>query len=318
MNHDFLAVRECHLNFQQTQTNPVEYDDDPRAVAIGDFNNDVQLDVVVVNRAVDRISIYLASNNSTFQKPTIYPMGVHSQPNAVAVAHLTNNQQLDIVIACFGSHTIAIFLGVGDGTSVNHKNIPTGSTRPLFIHIAHLDNDTFFDLITADYGTGSFQYRKSYSTGYDSLPVSIVSDDFNNDNRIDLAVAYSGTNSIGIFFGQSNGTFIDQTILSTGSDSHPNSIVAGYFNDDLLLDLAVANLRSNSTGVFLNTGNGTFATRQSYKLGEASPYFIGSGDVNNDKRLDLIVTNRGGNNIVDRSCGERFERRQSLRHNRCS
>ena len=284
-------------------------------MAIGDFNNDEQLDVVVVHRAVDRISIYLASNNGTFQKPTIYPTGLHSQPNAVAVAHLTNDQQLDIVVACFGTNNIAIFLGMGDGSFVNHKNISTRSSRPLFIHVAYLDNDTFLDLVTADYGTdsitvfagdgtGSFEYAMSYSTGYDSLPVSVISGDLDDDHWIDLVVAHSGTNSIGIFFGRANGTFFEQTILSAGKNSHPSSIAVGYFNGDLLLDLAVANFGSNSTGVFLNTGNGTFAPRQSYELGDASPYFIDTEDVNNDKRVDLIVTNRGGSNIgVFSGCG---------------
>lgn len=65
------------------------------------------------------------------------------------------------------------------------------------------------DLVVADYGTdsitvfsgdgtGKFFYRLRYSTGYDSLPVTIISDDFNDDNQLGLAVTNAGTNKIEI------------------------------------------------------------------------------------------------------------------------
>ena len=69
-----------------------------------------------------------------------------------------------------------------------------------------------------------FLNSNTYSTGYDSFSVSIVTGDFNNDNYIDLAVANYGTDNVGILFGKSNGSFGNQMIVSTTSDSHPISI----------------------------------------------------------------------------------------------
>ena len=304
----FHLARHCQLNFKRTDQNPLEYNYDPRSVAIGDFNNDTFIDIVVANRAVNNISVFLAYNSTLFGKPTTYSTGLHSLPNTVAVADVNNDQRLDIIVAYFGSNAIGVFLGLGDGSFVNNRTISTNSSRPMWIHIAHLDNDTFLDLVTADYGTDSitiysgdgtshFSYRMRYSTGFDSLPVLVISADLNNDHHLDLVVANSGTNTVGILFGLDGGEFSDQKIFTTGGESRPTSIAVGYFNDDLFLDIAVANYGTKNVYVLMNTEHETFVNHTIYELNDASPYFIVVGDINKDDRLDLIVTNSGRNNI---------------------
>jgi hypothetical protein len=41
----------------------------------------------------------------------------------------------------------------------------------------------------------------------------LISGDFNNDNRLDLAIAHYGTNNVGVLFGKGNGTFANQVIF---------------------------------------------------------------------------------------------------------
>ena len=288
--------------------NPLDYNSNPRSVAIGDFNSDTWLDFVVTNRAANNISVFLGSANGTFRQPTTYPTGSYSLPDKIAVADLNNNGRLDIIVAYFGVNSVGIFLGLGDGTFVSHTTISTGSSRPIWIHMAHLDNDTFLDLVTADYGTasitlfagdgtGNFSYRMRYPTGYDSSSTAVISADLNNDNHLDLVVANSGTNNLGIFIGKGNGDFFDQKLIPTGVHSHPNSVVVGYFNNDKLLDIAVANFGTNNVGVFWNMHNDTFAEQTTYMIENASPYFLAVADINRDEQSDLIAINNGTNNI---------------------
>ena len=297
------------MNFKKTDNNPVDCNHDPRSVAIGDFNSDTWLDFVVVNRTVNNISVFLGSSDGIFRQKPTYPTGSRSLPDKVAVADLNNDQRLDIVVACFGINSVQIFLGIGDGTFVNCTTVFTGFSRPIWIHITHLNNDTFLDLVTVDYGTdsisiyladgtGNFFYQMRYSTGYDSSPVSVISADLNTDDHLDLIVANSGTNNVGIFFGKGNNEFSDQQVLTTGIRSHPISIVAGHFNSDKVLDIAVTNYGTNNVGVFFNLGNGAFIGQTTYMLENASPYFIDTIDINLDKQSDLIVINRGINNMV--------------------
>ena len=190
-----------------------------------------------------------------FPVKRLFQLAVIHIQYSVAVADFNNDNRLDIVVANFGTDNIGIFFGYGDGT--------------------------FSDIIT-------------YSTGSYSCPVSVVVGDFNNDGRLDVAVANSGTDNIGVLFGNGNGTFSSQTTFSTGSGSQPYSLAIGDFNNDNQLDIAIANYGSNNFGVLLGCVNGTFFSQLTYLTGDGSqPFSIAVGDFNNDSRLDIIVANSG-------------------------
>ena len=57
------------------------------------------------------------------------------------------------------------------------------------------------------------------STGYDSLPFSIALYDFNKDGRVGFGVTKYGTDSVRLFVGYGNDTFINQTTFISGTNS---------------------------------------------------------------------------------------------------
>ncbi|CAF1678597.1 unnamed protein product, partial [Adineta ricciae] len=65
-------VLTCGLNFVRTGTNPIEYNYGPVSVAIGDFNLDTWIDMVIVNSIVSRIGVYFGNSNGTFVKEYEY------------------------------------------------------------------------------------------------------------------------------------------------------------------------------------------------------------------------------------------------------
>ncbi|CAF5161337.1 unnamed protein product, partial [Rotaria sp. Silwood1] len=97
-----------------------------------------------------------------------------------------------------------------------------------------------------------------YSTGSGSAPQAIAVGDFNNDKHLDVAVANSKTNNVGVFLGRGDGRLLSQVTYSTGADSLPWSIALGDLNNDTQLDIVVANHNSDNIGVFLGHGNGKF------------------------------------------------------------
>ena len=302
-------VKKCKLKFQQIAQNPIEYNYGPRSVALGDFNNDTWLDMVVVNQVVNNIAIYLGKNDGLFSSPIKYSTGIGSAPCMVSVGDFDNDYGPDIAVANFDTNNILLFIGFNNGSFASQTELLTGTSRPIAIALADFNNDTRLDIATADYGkhsvsvfdgygNGSFSNPLSYSTAFDSFPLSLVAAHLNKDNYLDLAIANYGTNNIGILLGNGNGTFANQIILSTGLGSHPLSIVAGYFNNDTLLDIAVANSGTNNIGILLNNGNGIFTNQTIYSLNVSSPYSIGVGDLNQDNQLDLVATNNDPNNIV--------------------
>src|SRR5438128_2058650 len=100
--------------------------------------------------------------------------------------------------------------------------------------------------------------------------------------------------------GTSNVAFLEITrptssvALSTSyvrAGSSPASVVAGNFNGDGKLDLAVANAGSNNVSMLLGNGDGTF--KPALNSGVLGPGSLAVGDFNGDGKLDLAVTNAG-------------------------
>ncbi|CAF4153026.1 unnamed protein product [Rotaria sordida] len=135
------------------------------------------------------------------------------------------------------------------------------------------------------------------SFNHNSNPCFLVTGDFNHDNLLDIVVANSGTNNIGIFLNYGNKTFASQMTLSTEDHSRPIAVATGDFNNDTHLDIAVANYDSHNISIFLGYGNGTFANQTTFSIGASHPVSIAVGDLNNDHWLDIVVANNGTNNI---------------------
>ncbi|UJR24186.1 hypothetical protein I4U23_027152 [Adineta vaga] len=96
--------------------------------------------------------------------------------------------------------------------------------------------------------------------------------DLNNDGYLDIVVVNSGTDSIGIFIGYGNGMFASQITQSTGLNSRPYSVAVGNFNNDSLLDIAIANYDTHSVGVIFGYG-------------------LAITDIDNNDLMDIIVAN---------------------------
>ncbi|CAF3824214.1 unnamed protein product [Rotaria sp. Silwood1] len=296
----------------------------PLCLALGDFNNDKQLDIAIANYGTNSIGVYLGLGNASFTALKTMSTGFDSLSYAVAVGDFNNDNKLDIAFANFGMHNIGIFLGNGDGIFAMQTTYATGTnSHPYFIAIADLNNDGQLDIavvnsgtdnlaILLGYGNGSFALPVVYSTGPNSNPVFIAIADFDNDHKLDIVVANNGTNSVGVFFGNVDGTFEHQIICSTGPQSSPRSIGVADFNNDNKLDIAIADKQNNHVMIFNGFSNVTFASQITYSSGtdyypvgillyptgdDSHSYSIAVGDFNNDSRLDIAVTNSGTNNI---------------------
>ena len=222
------------------------------AMNVGDFNEDNQLDIIVVDSNRNILGIVIGYCCDPFHSQTTFSTGSNSHPNSIAVGDLNNDNQLDIIVSNEGINNIGFLQGYGDGTFANQTILSTYSgSQPFSIAIADVNNDHYLDIIVANhgnesvsvifgYGNGSFKSEIKYSISYGSQPYAIVLDDFNNDTYIDIAVSNDGTNNIGILFGLGNESFAKVMTFPTGYNSLPRSLTVGDFNGDRLPDIAVA------------------------------------------------------------------------------
>jgi hypothetical protein len=147
-------------------------------------------------------------------------------------------------------------------------------------------------------GSISFTNQMTYSTGLNSSPYSVAIGDFNNDTKLDIVVANYGSDNIAILLGYDNGSFAAIMTYSTSRSSSPYSVTVGDLNNDMLLDIIVANYASNTLDVLLGDDNGTFATMILFPMKYGShPFSIIVGDFSSDGKMDLAVANSGSDNL---------------------
>src|SRR5579859_8033614 len=97
-----------------------------------------------------------------------------------------------------------------------------------------------------------------------------------------------GGNSVHVFVGQGNGSFISTGTIYVGSG--PRDVEVADVNGDGKPDLIVPNWGGATMNILLGNGDGTFRYGQILPVG-TNPNHVAASDVNGDGVLDLVVAN---------------------------
>ena len=86
-----------------------------------------------------------------------------------------------------------------------------------------------------------------------------------------------------------SGVYEDDVTYTSGDS--PEDIVVADVDNDGYPDMIVSNFGDASFSVFINNGDGTYATKVDYSTGGTNVYGIAIGDVDADGYLDVVAAN---------------------------
>jgi hypothetical protein len=140
----------------------------------------------------------------------------------------------------------------------------------------------------------SFSFAGDFPVG--PSPQAVVTSDFNNDGKLDVATANNGDGTVSVLPGDGQGGFgaARQSAVGTGPVSLAMSMAVADFNNDGKRDLAIVNQSSAVMRVLLGNGDGTFRPPLNTAI-LTQPSAVKAADFNADGRMDLVYTSLGSN-----------------------
>jgi hypothetical protein len=249
--------------------------------------------------------------NTTTATPALLPQvttstGVNSLPAWTELADLNGDGVLDMITSVYGTDSVNVQLGNGNGTFGTVTSILIAPAfGPAEVHAVSLRGNGTLDLIVGSSntnkiavllgnGNGTVQPPVFYPAGSaTSTPLSLTSGDFNLDGNLDIAVANSGDSTVSVFLG--NGTGVLTPLGSPiGVGQTPKAIRGGDFNSDGYSDLAVANFADGTVTILRNNQDATFSLSNiTVGAGPQALAITGSG-----ANLLLAVANSTGNSVT--------------------
>lgn len=234
------------------------------------------------------------------------PIGTTYQPITVL-----NNGLLGFSAEPF----IVKFGGEGiDVNSLDPKVDYTAGSKPYGEALADFNGDGKTDIVVVNFTSNTASIYKNTSTAqgiisYDSKldfatgtsPTSVAVVDLDGDGKMDLIVTNSVDNTVSVFKNTSTSGTIDFAAkLDYVTGTNPQAVAVVDFDGDGKVDIAVADHTDNTISIIRNTstsiGNINYDSRVIFTTG-TNPISIAIGDLDNDGKLDLALSNLYGNSI---------------------
>jgi hypothetical protein len=278
-------------------------------VVVGDFNRDGHHDLLMIdspnNGSTNTIHVLLGNGDGTFQQPSLDSVATGAL-SAVASGDFNGDGILDIAVTDSANNTVTVLLGNGSGLFISQGPMPTGLT-PTAVAAADLNGDGKSDLVVANFssttlnvflgnGDGTFTSAGSVPAASPSFgfgPVGVVAGDFDNDGKLDIAVALT-SNAMSMLKGTGNGTFQAAVTSIIFNFPNPTAIAPADFDGDGNLDLVIT---AGPVLLLRGKGNLQFQPPVAFNA-QSGDAAIVVADMNGDAHPDIVAAGFNGVSVL--------------------
>jgi len=294
----------------------------PSQIELVDADGSGYADILVTNARSGDVSVLLNDGNAGFLRELRYrasdrgPYGIEELDNGtlaiyslqettgIAVADLNGDSLLDVVVINTGANSFSILFGKPGGALVDPKTfLPRWTSRPTAVDVGDFNRDGKLDLailndgsstISIFLGDGAGEFTEQAPIEAGNSPTGFSVADVDQDGKLDLLVGNEFGDLL-ILPGRGDGTFepfrrAEQTVTLAVAD----------LNGDGVNDVVTANESRDRVQVLFGQTQGQFQQGFTDERGDRllAPGAVQLVDLNNDQYLDLVLANRGGNNVL--------------------
>lgn len=298
--------------FAQAADSPFTVSTFPQSLNVGDLDSDGLADLLVIDTVASSLGILRGDGDGGLSESAGSPIRFGVNPLDVEIADFDEDGENDLAIVSSSQNEVLLLKGTGSGqfSSLGAFALD-GSTPPTAVLADDLDADGNTDLITVHggspgeisvllgSGSGGFSSADNSPFSVGQFPEAVISGDANLDGNTDLFVANGFlSDDITVLLGDGTGDFAPAAGSPFPAGDRPWSLASADVDGDNSLDLVVANRQSDDVAVLLGDGTGEFSpsTSSPISVGD-SPSAVAAADLNADGAVDLVVINRGSNNL---------------------
>lgn len=278
----------------------------PVSGAVGDFDSDGKLDVVIANSGSGTVSIFRnISTPGNISFSSKIDVATATNPVRVAIGDLTRDGKPDIVTANFtGSNLVSVLRNTTLGSTITFapKTDITAGSFPSAVAIGDLDSDGVPDLVVTNLNGNSFQVFRNATAGgvlnlvldetrtTDPGPLGIALGDYNQNGKIDILVT---SQTVAAF---ANSTTLPGDINLVGSISFasaggPSQAIFADLDGDARMDLVSAATSANMLKVYYGIAPLSFNTINFPTGASTAPTSLVAADFDLDGFTDIGYVN---------------------------
>jgi hypothetical protein len=307
-------------HFRPAPGPPIPTGKGPNDIAVGDFNGDGHLDLVIANTGTPDLTVLLGDGRGGFHPSPHSPFATASYPHVhgVAAADFNGDGKLDVVTDSWGHDQILLLLGDCAGNLVPPgRPFQTGKRPYQRLRSADFNKDGMPDVVTTDLdmsavsillgdGKGGFREAPGSPVPAGAAPWAVAIDDLNRDGNLDLAVIPYDRDvrdpkdvGVTVLLGDGTGRFskMPGSPFPFSDCQGPDHVATGDFNGDGLRDIVVSCAQSNSLTFFLGQRGGGFrvSVRHLPDIGWSG---LAVGDLDGDGKDDVVVSNLSSGTVT--------------------